>query len=52
MSTECCFSAKTVCAYHIASVMYGQQVVTQKCFNWLEKNIMSNQNPELLAEIG
>ena len=44
-------SAKTICHYHTASVMYGQSFVTTTCIDWLEKNLMSSQNIDLLKEI-
>ncbi|ELU13473.1 hypothetical protein CAPTEDRAFT_183544 [Capitella teleta] len=44
-------SAKSVCCYHMASLMYGQSEVTEACLDWLQKNVMHCQAVSLLKEI-
>ena len=45
-------SARTVCCYHECAVMYGVPDVSNRCFDWLLKNLMTSQTPDLLKEIG
>ncbi|KAI8521895.1 Germ cell-less protein-like 1 [Branchiostoma belcheri] len=44
-------SSKTVCSYHQAAMMYGQGEVTNRCLDWLEKNLMAQQSIPLLKEL-
>ncbi|XP_074650673.1 germ cell-less protein-like 1 [Tubulanus polymorphus] len=44
-------SAKTVCSYYDASLVYGCQNITKKCIDWLEMNLMTTQSASLLREI-
>ena len=46
-----CCSTKTVCHYHTAGCMYGQQTLTSHCEEWLQRNLMHLPSVQLLSEI-
>uniref|UniRef100_A0A8D3DWG3 Germ cell-less, spermatogenesis associated n=1 Tax=Scophthalmus maximus TaxID=52904 RepID=A0A8D3DWG3_SCOMX len=45
-------SAKTVCGYYACASIYGLDSVMKKCLEWLLNNLMTNQNVELMKELG
>lgn len=44
-------SPKTIGAYHLAASSYGLQTVETSCVQWLERNLMVVQKPDLLLEL-
>uniref|UniRef100_A0AAY4A4G7 BTB domain-containing protein n=1 Tax=Denticeps clupeoides TaxID=299321 RepID=A0AAY4A4G7_9TELE len=45
-------SAKTVCGYYSSASIYGLDSVMKKCLEWLLNNFMTNQNVDLMKELG
>uniref|UniRef100_A0AAQ4QT54 Germ cell-less, spermatogenesis associated n=1 Tax=Gasterosteus aculeatus aculeatus TaxID=481459 RepID=A0AAQ4QT54_GASAC len=45
-------SAKTVCGYYACASIYGLDLVTKKCLEWLLNNLMTHQNVDLMKELG
>ncbi|TRY68053.1 hypothetical protein DNTS_003636 [Danionella cerebrum] len=45
-------NVKSVCSYYNSATMYGLDSVMKKCLEWLLNNLMTNQNVELMKELG